>query len=93
MTVFVRAATVAPDDTITPVTPTLAMLTYKINMRSPSIRSEPLVVDNGTYIAAETEMTAIRKARGYSTLGRAQLPRRNFLLYGTPIVAETDVDV
>lgn len=90
MTVLLRWGTPAPDDHITPMAATLAMLCEAINERPLSIRGEPLMVDDGTYAAAETEMLAIRKARGYSDLGRAQLPNRNFLLFGVPIVAETD---
>ena len=86
MTVLLRFGTEAPIDEITPVSPTLAMLYERIN----SAHADAIVVDAATYSAAEAEMMAIRKARGYSDVARAHLSSRNFLLFGVPIVAETD---
>lgn len=92
MTVFVRPwpAPPAPEDNITPGCPTLAVLVREISDRKYLMRDTPLFVDAATYENAEAEMLAIRQRRGYSTLERASLSAPNFLLFGVPIVTETD---
>ena len=85
MTVFFRSATEAPEDEVTPNAPTLAMLCEKIVSRSSIFDGEAVIVDDGTYEAAESEMKAIYLRRGFSDIARVQLSNRNFLLFGIPI--------
>ena len=85
MTVLIRAATEAPQDEITPGSPTLAMLCEKIATRLQIFDGEPVILDDGTYEAAESEMKKIFTQRGYSQIARAQMPNKNFLLFGVPI--------
>lgn len=82
MTVFIRASAPEIQDETTPACPTLARLSQK--MVDENIAG--CVVDQQVYCEAEAEMTHIRKLQGYSDIARAQLPQRNFLLFGCPIV-------
>lgn len=81
MTVFLRAGSEAIEDDVTPQVPRLAELTARLT-------NLPLCIDRTLYEEAEAEMLSLRKARGYSFIETAQLPQRNFLLFGTPIVCE-----
>jgi hypothetical protein len=85
VTVFIRSASDALEDEVTPNAPTLAMLCETIAHRAPVFDGEAVIVDDGTYEAAESEMKAIFLRRGYSDIARAQLSNRNFLLFGIPI--------
>lgn len=88
MTVLLRGATADPGDRLTPSIPTLSALTQQIRGRRVLFPGEPVIVDPRTYKAGEDEMIAIYKERGYSTLARADIPQRNFILFGVPIVCE-----
>lgn len=94
-TVFLRGATPATPDDITPTIPTLADLGQKIHARPYAIALDPLLVDLPIYEKAEKEMTALLDRRGFVHLDprgntvliqRAEIPERNFLLMGVPVV-------
>jgi len=91
-TVILRGKTADIADTVTPSCPTLALLTEIIAQRPESQRGLCLVVEAELYQKAEQEMAAIRKSRGYSDLPVANYPQRNFMLFGTPIIAESEID-
>lgn len=95
MTVFLRAATPPPSDAITPQVPTLADLGHKISARHYVIALDPLIVDPPIYEKAEKEMTMLMDRRGFLRhdprgnvvlIQRAEMPERNFLLMGVPVV-------
>lgn len=94
-TVFLRAATPPPSDDITPLVPTLADIGQKISARHYAVALDPLLVDPPIYEKAEKEMTTLMERRGYirrdtkgtvGTIQRAEMPERNFLLMGVPVV-------
>ena len=90
MTVFIRHATKPPEDEVSPCSPTLAMLVRLMEQRGGMMCGEPLTVNANSYSAAEAEMTTLYRKRGYEQIARAQLAEPNFLLFGVPVVAETD---
>jgi hypothetical protein len=86
VTVFLRSATKSPEDEVSPVMPTIAMCVRLLEQRG--FDDEPLTLSEGSYAAAESEMADLYRKRGYSGIARAQIPQRNFLLFGVPIIAE-----
>lgn len=89
-TVLLRSITPAPPDAITPQIPQLGALARRIHARPLALATEPLCVDPATYEAAEREMIATMKKRGYDTIAMADIPQRNFLFLGVPICAMTE---
>lgn len=89
-TVLLRSITDAPLDGITPLIPHLSMLAHTIYSRPLALATQPLCVDAATYEAAEREMIATMKNRGYSSIAMADIPQRNFLFLGVPICAMTE---
>lgn len=85
--VLLRASTHPVDDTAAIEAPTLARLTQVLSERRVDT---PLIVDPITYEAAETEMKELLRKRGYSEIVPANLPQRNFRLFGVSIVREDD---
>lgn len=85
--VLLRAATQAAEDTTAAEAPTLARLVEILSNRRVDT---PLIIDPITYEAAETEMKELLRKRGYSEIVPANLPQRNFRLFGVPIVREDD---
>lgn len=81
MTVFIRSGTAEIEDEVTPQVPRLAELTRRLI-------GLPLCINRALYEEAEAEMLALRKQRGFNWIETAQLPQRNFLLFGIPIVCE-----
>lgn len=81
MTVFIRGGTAEIEDRVTPSIPRLAELTQRLTGR-------PLCIDRVIYLEAEAEMLSLRKRRGFNWIETAQIPQRNFLLFGIPIVCE-----
>lgn len=92
MTTFLRFGTDPIPDRISSECPTLAAIQAHITERTDMMRSDPIYVDEITFIRAEKEMKALREARGYTDLARAHIAQRNFLLFGVPIVTEGDSD-
>ncbi len=92
MSVFIRLSKTETQDNVSSASPTLAMLCRLLDQRMPMQRGEALSVTADTYANAEAEMTAIYQSRGYYGIARASIPQHNFLLFGVPIVAESDCD-
>jgi hypothetical protein len=87
-TVLLRGATPDTVDSVTPTVPTLSALTQQIIERRVLFPGEPMIVDPRTYKAAEDEMLQVQRTRGYLALSVANIPQRNFILFGVPIVCE-----
>lgn len=87
-TVFARFGGGQIADEVTSTVPTLAALMDRIGERQPWAVQDELPVDAETFARAEKEMKSVRAKRGYSDLPRADLPQKNFLLFGVPVVCE-----
>lgn len=94
-TVLLRGKTEEPSDDITPHVPTLADIGQKISARHYAIALDPILVDAPLYEKAEKEMTMLMDRRGFLRrdprgnvvlIQRAEMPARNFLLMGVPVV-------
>lgn len=87
-TVFLRSATPPAADAITPQVPILAVLRARMFNRPLVLHLEPLMVDRQTYESAEKEMRTILEQRGFLSMACAEMPERNFLLMGVPVVCQ-----
>lgn len=80
MTVLLRDKSAEPADAISPVARAIAAIAARMH------GDGPVFANKIEFEAAEKEMSALYEARGYSTIQRADLPQRNFLLFGVPVI-------
>ncbi len=96
-TVFLRSRSAQPADETTPQAQTLADIRRCMLDRPPVLQAEPLQIDPRTFDEAEKEMMALLEKRGFMhrdgrnnvvLIQRADIPERNFLLFGIPVVCQ-----